>query len=410
MKLKKSQRQSWILVLITLLVVLVGFVYNPSGQFSDIRPFYGMRYSMGDHPWPFTEYLQPGATSAVPPIEYPALTGLIIWILTFFVPETVNATMNYFYLSCFLHGLLFVCLVLLVRRLSNPHLTYLLILSPAVITSLNRNWDVWVMVPTVASILLFEQKRYSLSALVLGIAISTKFFPIVLLLPITIFFLRNRKIIKLVKFYSITGSIWLVVNVPVALVNFEGWSYFYRLSFNRGLGDGSVFTIPGKFGFFISFGSGAYFSLNLLLFLSLTFFLWRYPQNLEISQSAFLAVTAFTFFGKQYSMQYVLWLAPLAVIAIATITKRYQAKAVWGFLLWQGFEIVFHHAYYQNLLARVLESRGAPMINFWSDFEYGIAAVLRYVAFLIFLGTFLKGLSQSRILLLKKHRTGNAKK
>jgi hypothetical protein len=95
-------------------------------------------------------------------------------------------------------------------------------------------------------------------------------------------------------------------------------------------------------------------------------------------------VTAFTLFGKQYSMQYVLWLAPLAVIAIPTIAKRRQNRLILGFICWQFFEMLFHQAYYQNLLARVLESRGTPLAQYWSDFEYGIAGIFRYSAFLFF--------------------------
>ena len=389
---RKQQIQTWTLLFVTAAVVVVGFLYNPSGQFSDIRPFYGMRYWNGEHPWPFSEYLPIGSTSPVPPIEYPALTGLIIWILTFLIPESLNSTMHYFYLSSFLHGLLFIVLALMVKRITNLRLAYLLVLSPAVITSLNRNWDIWVMIPTLASILFFERKKYFLSALLLGIAIATKFFPVVLLLPILIFFVRAKEMNNLFIYLGTTVTTWLTINVPVLAVDLSGWSFFYKLSFTRGLGEGSVFTIPAKLGFSIEFDSIVYYSLNIFIFASLIVLLWKFPKNVPLVESAFLVVTAFTFFGKQYSMQYVLWLAPLAIIAIGKVNKKDRKRLFGGYILWQIFEMLFHQAYYQNLLARVLESRGTPLAEYWSDFEYGVSASVRYLTFLIFLGIYINAL------------------
>ena len=389
---RKQRIQTWTLFFVTAAVVVVGFLYNPSGQFSDIRPFYGMRYWNGEHPWPFSEYLPIGSTSPVPPIEYPALTGLIIWILTFLIPESLNSTMHYFYLSSFLHGVLFIVLALMVKRITNVRLAYLLVLSPAVITSLNRNWDIWVMIPTLASIIFFERKKYSLSALLLGIAIATKFFPVVLLLPILIFFVRAKEIKNLFTYLGVTVTTWLMINVPVLAVDLSGWSFFYKLSFTRGLGEGSVFTIPAKLGFSIEFDSIVYYSLNICIFASLIVLLWKFPKDVPLVQSAFLVVTAFTLFGKQYSMQYVLWLAPLAIIAIGKVNKKDHKRLFGGYILWQIFEMLFHQAYYQNLLARVLESRGTPLAEYWSDFEYGVSASVRYLTFLIFLGIYINAL------------------
>lgn len=383
-RIRQVDKQTLILIVFSAIVVVLGFIYNPSGQFSDVRPFYGMRYWNGDHPWPFSEYFPPGAASPVPAIEYPALTGLIIWVLTFFVPTSPNSTMHYFYLTSIVHGVLFIILIYLVRRLSGARFAYLLILAPAVVTSLNRNWDIWVMVPTLASILFFESKRYQWSAIMLGIAIATKFFPVVLLLGVAVFFLRNKELKSLSIYLFVTVMVWLGVNLPVMAVDLQGWSFFYQLSFSRGLGEGSFFTLFSKLGLGLEFNNIAYYSFNLVAFLALLVFLWKSPVVLNLTQSAFFLVTAFTLFGKQYSMQYVLWLAPLAAIAISTIAKRRQNQLVLGYICWQFFEMLFHQAYYQNLLARVLESRGTPLAQYWSDFEYGVAGIFRYSAFLLF--------------------------
>lgn len=403
-KRRIERKQTWLLMCVTVAILIAGFLYNPSGQFSDIRPFYGMRYWNGEHPWPFSEYLPTGTTSPIPPIEYPALTGLIIWALTFLVPESLNSTMHYFYLSSFIHGLLFMALVLMVKRLTNLRFAYLIAFTPAVITSLNRNWDIWVMLPTLATILLFEKKKYALSSLMLGIAIATKFFPIVLLLPILVFFMRTKEIRNILTYFGVTAATWLTINIPVLAVDASGWSFFYRLSFTRGLGEGSVFTIPSKLGVPIEFNSIIYYLLNIGIFAALVILLWKNPRTIPLLQSAFLVITAFTLFGKQYSMQYVLWLAPLAVIAIWNTSKKSHAKLVGGYIFWQIFELLFHQAYYQNLLARVLESRGTPLTEYWSDFEYGLSALFRYGAFLVFLGLYINVLVRDGYRSEREHR------
>jgi len=408
---RQVDKQTLLLMALSAVVVVIGFMYNPSGQFSDIRPFYGMRYWNGDHPWPFSEYFPPGAATPVLAIEYPALTGLIIWVLTFFVPTSPNSTMHYFYLTSIVHGVLFIILIYLVRRLSGARFAYLLILAPAVVTSLNRNWDIWVMVPTLASILFFESKRYQWSAIMLGIAIATKFFPVVLLLGVAVFFLRNKELKRLITYFFVTFIVWLGINLPVMSVDLQGWSFFYQLSFSRGLGEGSFFTLFSKLGLDLEFNNIAYYFFNSVTFLALLIFIWKSPEVLSLTQSAFLLVTAFTLFGKQYSMQYVLWLAPLAVIAIPTIAKRRQNRLILGYICWQFFEILFHQAYYQNLLARVLESRGTPLAQYWSDFEYGIAGILRYSAFLIFVYLITSSLgSRKRNIVAKQNQVATTRK
>ena len=261
------------------------------------------------------------------------------------------------------------------------HLSYLIILSPAVVLSLNRNWDIWVILPMFLSIYLFERKRFYLSAIWLGIAVATKFFPIVLLIPIGIGFLRERRYTNALEYAALSMGTWLVINLPAMFYDFNGWYFFYDLSLKRGLGDGSVYSIFQQLGYKPITSSLLYYGLNLCVLGILTMYLFRPSFRLSLSSAAFLAVAAFTFFGKQYSMQYVLWLAPLAVLGISFCERRTRAKVIGAYLCWQVTEFVFHQAYYQNLLSRILESRGQLLQNPWTDFEYGIAALVRYLVF-----------------------------
>jgi len=383
-KKKPANPIPFFILFVTFLAVLGGFLYNSWGQFTDVRGFYGMRYIYGDHPWPFSDYVRPNDQGVVGPVEYPALTGLLLWILTFFVPSGGDVTLKYYYLNVFVNGFTFLFSIVILLKLVKRQYAYLLILAPAVITALNRNWDIWAVLPLLGTIYFFEKQKWRASSFLLGIAIATKFFPLVLLLPIVIFFKRDKKYGEAVLYVLLSFSTWLAINIPILIVDPNGWAYFYKLSFSRGLSDGSIFDILSNFGLTAFSQNSVYYFCNVVVFSALIVFLLKSKTSLTLAQSAFLAMFAFTLFGKQYSMQYVLWIAPLAVIGIAMARRTHRRKLAVSYIVWQVTEMLFHHAYYQNLLARVLKSRGSPLTEFWSDAEYSLVGLVRYLALTVF--------------------------
>jgi hypothetical protein len=176
MRSQKSLFGDTIFFAFVTVILLAGFLSNPQGQFSDIRPFYGFRYIYGIHPWPFSEFLPPGANSPIPPAEYPAITGLVIWLLSFVLPASASSIFPYFYLTCIVHGILFLSLSLMLKRRIGTKMTLLMVLSPAIITSINRNWDMWVVIPLVISLFLFGESRYNLSAVFWEFQLPQSFF------------------------------------------------------------------------------------------------------------------------------------------------------------------------------------------------------------------------------------------
>lgn len=299
-----------------------GYLQNRYGQFSDIRGFYGMRFMDRQHHWPYDSYTPAGASGPLQPIEYPAITGVAIWLLTFVTPTSGIPLLNYFGINAFIHALFFAGTGYYIKKLTNNSTAYLFVLAPAAFMALNLNWDMWAVFPMVASIYYFEREKKNISALLLGIAIAAKFFPVVLLLPIGIYFLKGKQIKTGLKYLSVVAVTWLAFNLPVMFVSFDGWKYFYTFIFNRGLGDGSIYSVFGKLGLGHVYSNPLYYALNIALFGTYIFLLFKSKQNLSLAQTAFFAMFCFTYFGKQYSMQYVLWIAPLAVPAVTSLSKK----------------------------------------------------------------------------------------
>ena len=386
-KTKKQSRQresSFTLILISLTVGIIALLQNKYGQFSDIRGFYGMHFFDGQHLWPFSEKTLLGETTVRHPVEYPALTGLIMWLLSFFVSPSDTAIYSYYRLTASLQIILFTYSAYLIYKLAGKKYAFYFILAPAVLYSLNRNWDIWAIAPMLVAILLFERKKYGLSAVLLAVSIATKFFPIVLMLPIAIIFLREKNLFAFIKYGAVTLVSWVLINLPFAIVNLKGWAYFYEFNAKRGLGSASFYEISSIIFKSIKFNSIHFYILNITIFLIVTLFLIRLKQIPNLLESSFFVMFAFILFNKQYSMQYVIWLSALAVLAISQISKRQRESIIYIYILWQALELAFQYAFFQNILTNTYAKTETPMTIQVSTAAYAYIGVVRYLIAVIF--------------------------
>ena len=142
-RLKKESATSLILLSVT--VGILALLQNKFGQFSDIRGFYGMHFYDGQHLWPFSEKILVGETKIQHPVEYPALTGLIMWLLSFLVSPSDTAIFDYYRITASFQIALLASSAYLIYKLVGKKYAFYFILAPAVLYSLNRNWDIWAI-------------------------------------------------------------------------------------------------------------------------------------------------------------------------------------------------------------------------------------------------------------------------
>jgi uncharacterized membrane protein len=264
-----------------------------------------------------------------------------------------------------------------------PQLTYLFIFAPAVIASLFINWDIWAVVTALLAIYYFDQKKFEPSAIWLGISISTKFFPIVLLLPIAVIFYRNKKLKDLSRYLFTTGIIWAAFNLPLMLTYFDGWWRFYKLNLERSADFGSIWYGLSLLNIDSPSLNLIYPLISIGLFAGFTFYLIKLNKTPKLAQVALFSVVIFTTVGKVYSPQFVLWLTPLAVIAL---TNSRQQLSFW---LWQASEITYHLAIWQYLALFTGAQFGLP------DGGYVIAIALRVVGISCFTYVLMRDLAAS---------------
>jgi uncharacterized membrane protein len=292
-----------------------------------------------------------------------------MWATAKVIPHGIN---NYFYGSALLLALLFIFISLLLFRMK-PEFGYLLPLAPAAIASMFINWDLWAIATMLLAIYWFDRKAEVASAVALGIAVSTKFLPIFLLIPIAIIFFRQEQIAKLFKYLAITIATFAAINLPVALTTPEGWWRFYDLNLNRGSDWGSVWYALSNLGLDLTHQN--YLSVLCLAIglTTLTIFLLQLRTPPTLAHTAIFVMIIVMAVSKVYSPQYVLWLTPLAIIAM--IDKR-ELTIFW---FWQGAEVMYHLAIWQHLAQVTGAKFGLPVV------AYSVITLIRIGASILLL-------------------------
>ena len=365
-------------IIVAMGAAILAIIQNSYGQFSDIRGFYGMHFADGLHHWPFSTHTLQGATEAMHPVEYPALTGLTMWVFSFFVKPAQFAWVDYFRLTASIQVLVFAVSVYFIQKLANRKLAIIFAISPAVLYSLNRNWDIWAIATMLLALYLFHKGKETQSAIWLAVSIAVKFFPLVALLPIGIFYLRNKRLKDGLRYFIITGAAWLAINLPFMLINYKGWLYFYEFSYKREIGSASFFEITNMAGIGLPSTKPVFYGLNLLALGLVALYLFRSKSVIGAAEGTFFTMFAFILFNKQYSMQYVIWLASLAVLAVFLLEKKYQMKILVLYGIWQASELLFQYSFFQRILTGSYKGTASPASPEISDGFYAGAGLIRY--------------------------------
>ena len=297
--------------------------------YSDLPSLFGAR-GLDNSAWPYA--------SNENSVEYPVITGVVMYATSF----VANSPVSYFNVNIFFLVLLFLATVLIVRKI-RPEFSYLVPVAPAMIASLFINWDLWAIATMMLAIYWFDRKQYLNSSLAMAISISTKFLPVFLLIPIAFILWRDAKVKELIKYIVVVAATWLAINLPFALTTPTGWWRFYKLNLERGADWGSIWLARQQLG--VNFTNLNYLSILLLLIsmTSIAIVLFELKYTPTLASVAFLVLASVMVASKVYSPQYVLWLTPLAAIAL---TNKKDLHAFW---IWQAVETMYHVAIWQHL-------------------------------------------------------------
>ncbi|MEO3873175.1 glycosyltransferase 87 family protein [Nonomuraea sp. B12E4] len=319
--------------------------------YTDIYPLYFDRALSTENPYfahvPFDKQ-----------VEYPVVLGEVMQVISWFarwLETDVGAQAVRFYdLTVILLGVSLVAGVLLMAAVAGPTRCWDALwyaISPAVVLAAYINWDLVAGALSMGMLLAWARRRQVLAGVLLGLAIATKFYPLLFVGALFLLTWRTGRWRPFLVTMGSAAGAWIVVNAPFMIFAWEGWRRFYVFSADRGVDWGSVWLFFQNKGWGF-LGQGDVSTLGMaalaLLCLGIAVLTLAAPRRPRLAQICFLALAAFMMTNKVWSPQFVLWLVPFAVLA------RPNWKPL---VLWQLAEVWYFAAIWLYLLSQPPLSR-----------------------------------------------------
>jgi uncharacterized membrane protein len=315
-------------------------------------------------------------------VEYPVLIGgamqAAAWLVRS-IPDPYTRAREFFDVTVIMLVVFAVAGVLATAYAAGPRRRWqalLVALAPALVLSAFVNWDLIAMALATLAIAAWAGGQRVMSGVLLGLAVATKFYPLLFLGPLLLLCLRAG---RMRDFWATTGPAvlaWLAVNLPVILLAPAGWATFYTFSRTRPSDWGSIWYYLGQLGV-PGLGETDVSTVNLvsavlfaLACAGITVLALAAPRRPRLPQLCFLVLATFLMTNKVWSPQYVIWLVPLAVLArprfwpyvLWQLTEVWYFFAIWGYLLFlyrngaviPGYNGISSGWYFAALLARLL--------------------------------------------------------
>ena len=264
-------------------------------------------------------------------------------------------------------------------------------LAPAVILAAFINWDLIAVGLAMAGMAAWAARRPVLAGVLLGLAVATKFYPLLFFGPLLLLCLRAGRMRAFWVTFGSAALAWLAVDVPVMILAPAGWARFYRLSDTRSADWGSIWYFfqtehwPGVGATSVStlnvVSAGVFLAACVLIVL-LTL---GAPRRPRVAQLFFLTLATFLLSNKVWSPQYVIWLAPLVVLA---------RPRLGAYLVWQVAEVGYFFAIWAYLITVSVAGPSFIGVGGIGTGLYFAALIARFAAVLVLCGLVVRDILQ----------------
>ena len=287
--------------------------------------------------------------------EYPILIAVVASVIAWLAQAVTSvsealgveagANLVFYDLNFLAVIALWIVTVLMVAKLAGIRYwdAIMVAVAPGIIFAGFINWDMWAVALMIGAMWAFARHRYVMAGVLIGLGVAVKVFPLFLLGAIAVLAIRAARYYPLLVTTASAAVAWLVVNLPMMLLNTDAWAVFYEFSSDRPPGWSSIWhayglatgeTITGA-----QLSGYAFWSFLVLCAIIAVIGLTT-KHRPRLAQLMFLIVAAFVLVNKVYSPQFVLWLIPLLVLAlpnwrdflIFSAVELLHFWAIWGFL------------------------------------------------------------------------------
>jgi uncharacterized membrane protein len=229
-------------------------------------------------------------------------------------------------------------------------------LAPGLILGAFINWDLIAMGLVALGMAAWAARRAVLAGVLLGLAVATKFYPLLFFGPLLLLCLRAGRM-RAFRTAAVAAAVtWLAVNLPVALAAPRGWGRFYGLNASRAADWGSIWYYfeTERWPLLGSLSLGALNLLSAAVFAAgcvlIGLLILAAPRRPRVPQVFFLVLAVFLLSNKVWSPQYVVWLVPLVVLC---------RPRFWAYAVWQVAEVSYFFAIWAYLIT--IYTGGGPV-------------------------------------------------
>jgi hypothetical protein len=246
-------------------------------------------------------------------VEYPIVTGVFMWFAGLFARNDAD----YLRVTAVLLAPFGLLTAGMLAKLSGRR-AFIWAAAPALVLYSVHNWDFLATAAVVGAVWAWSRGRPGVAAALLGLGAATKIYPGFFALPLLLERLYLRDVRGAARVVAGTAGVWLLINLPFALANPDGWWATYAFQARRAadLTTNSIWYwgFPDLSPSTVDRWSFALIALSWLAALVAGWRLagrtGRYPW-LQVSAAM---LCSFLLFNKVYSPQYVLWLLPFFVL------------------------------------------------------------------------------------------------
>ena len=295
--------------------------------------------------------------SGAPHLDQPVVTGTVMWLVGLAVPDvTLMARQQWYFALWAVLVTVIVMALVAVTAASVPRAPWRaaqIALSPVLVLAGLISVDLLGVLLASVALLAWGRNKIYLAGLFMGLAISARSYPLVLLVAIGLLAVRSGRMGAWARLAGTTLVTCLAVSLPFLLINADGLLSVYRgwwrsvpsygslwmvsSLLGRGLGD-RVTTLV-IVGWLAALIVGALFALSMD----------RRPTVAEVSL-VMLVIVVVT--GKAMPVQAGLWLLPL----IALVGLKWR-----DYLIWAGVEATYFISVWLYIAGLSKPERGLPM-------------------------------------------------
>ena len=162
------------------------------------------------------------------PNEYPVVTGLFMWAMA--LPG--GGLHGFFLASSAALAILGLLTAWLLYRAVGKRALYFAA-APALLLYGLLNWDLLVVFLATAATVAFLRRRDGAAGVLLGLGAAAKVYPALLVIPFVLQRLGEGRRDRATRLALLAAGVWIVVNLPFALVSWQRWSFFFKVSSSR---------------------------------------------------------------------------------------------------------------------------------------------------------------------------------